>query len=286
MTKKNIYNLSKLLYFIIIVFIFNNCSNKNNEISELSETVNYIHISHTRTNSNPLVDSLVATIDFKKYEMLWLGGDIAFLNSESEETMNYLNSIFNFGSSNTIWSLGNHDYTNLQLIESYTNRNSFYTFYKNGISFFVMDTQDSLSNIIGEQKEMFDNLIDTIQNSRYLIIMHHKLIWMYNHPFLETKIDSISNGELGNCFYCINPNNFYTNIYSKLKIVKQKGIEVICIAGDIGKKVKDFQYITEEGIYFLASGINSGTIGNKALVFEQNLKNDSLSWKFELLTDL
>jgi len=104
---------------------------------------------------------------------------------------------------------------------------------------------------------------------------------MRDNSELEPIADSISNGPLGDCSYCINSNNFYDDIYPLLINVKQRGIEVVCIAGDIGKKVSEFEYITGDGIYFLASGINGENGNNKVLVFEYDDSSRKLEWNYE-----
>ncbi|MBT3207440.1 MAG: hypothetical protein HN704_10725 [Bacteroidetes bacterium] len=276
----------KIVIFITIISFLDSCTSQIGKKSEIQEVVKYIHISHTRTDSNPNIDKQVEQICFSNFDMRWLGGDMAYLSSDDTETMNRLDSVFDLSSLNTLWALGNHDYTDLQLIEFYTNRNKFYSYFKNGISFLIIDTQDSLSNICGSQKSMFDNLLDTIQKSTHLIILHHKLIWMYDNPLLEPKIGSVSNGNFGDCFYCVNPNNFYIDIYPKLKEIKQRGIEVICIAGDIGFKAKEFEYLTPEGIFFLASGIKFNSENNKAIIFEHDIKYGILSWEFKLMSNI
>lgn len=273
-------------FFFLIIFI-GSC--KPDEIisqDSIDNTQQYIFLGHTRTNSNPFMDNLVENIDYSNYDMLWLGGDIAANTSKDDETMAHVDSIFDVSKLNTLWALGNHDYANLDRISSFTGRPPFYAYNKNGITFVVLDTQDSLSNIIGLQKELFESVVDTIQESSYLILIHHKLIWMYGDDYLEPLISSVSNGRLGDCFYCINANNFYADIYPKLLAVKQRGIEVLCIAGDIGKKAKEFEYTTEEGIHFLASGIWDGSSENKALLFNHDVSNKTLNWEFKLLTDL
>ncbi len=276
----------KLISIVLLYMALSISCNDKKVIIPPVQINNYIHISHTRTNSNPNMDSIVETINFNKFDMLWLGGDLAHLTSENDNTMYHVDSIFNIGNPNTLWSLGNHDYSDLSRISDFTNRPPYYSFYKNGITFLILDTQDSLSNITGAQKLIFENIIDTIQESSHFVILHHKLIWMYGNTSLEPEIPSISNGGLGDCFYCINPNNFYIDIYPRLLEVKQKGIEVICIGGDIGFKVKEFEYITPDTIYFLASGISSGTLDNKALLFQHDIGNRTLTWEYKLIKDL
>lgn len=253
---------------------------------KIPENHSYLHISHTRTASNPKIDSIAEIIDYNKYSMVWLGGDLAYLTSSDEETISYVNSIFDIESESTLWSLGNHDYSDLELIQDFTNRPPYYAYHQNNITFLVLDTQDSLSNIIGNQLSLVNKVIDTINESTHLILLHHKLIWMYNNPLLEPQVSEVSNGMAGDCFYCLNPNNFYSEIYPRLIEVKNKGIEVICIAGDIGFNTNEFQHITQEGIYFLASGIEYGSPENKALLFYHDMQINTLSWQYKLLTDL
>ncbi len=269
--------------FPILFLSFSSCKKGKVIVAEIKE---YLHVSHTRTNSNPDMDSVVEQLDYKKYDVLMLGGDLAQLTSDDDTTMQHVDSIFNIGNDNTLWSLGNHDYTDLARVQSFTNRSPYYAYYKNGITFIVLDTQDSLSNIVSQQKIFFDAVVDTIQFSSHLIVLHHKLIWMYGDSYLEPQIPSVSNAPVGSCFYCINPNNFYSEVYPKLLSVKSRGIEVICIGGDIGFNAKSFSHKTSEGIYFLASGINAGSNSNKALFFRHDVYNRKLIWEFKLLSDL
>jgi hypothetical protein len=246
----------------------------------------YLHIAHTRTAANPSMDPLVENIDYSYYDMLWLGGDMAVSSSLDDMTMDHLDSILDVGNENTLWALGNHDYADLERISAYTHRPAYYAYYRDKLTFLVLDTQDSLSNIIDEQLELFTSVTDTLHTTTHLIILTHKLIWMYGDSYLQNYINSIPNGGFGDCFYCINPNNFYTDLYPKLLELEANGIEVICVAGDIGFRTNEFEYTTPEGVQFLASGIDAGKSYNQALLFKHDVVNDSLSWAFTLLSDL
>ena len=289
--------LELILKFILVVSIlFLSCKKEstddkptstqqpNQEVSD--SIVNYLLISHTRTDDTYGVYSKVETIDYNKYSVLLLGGDLSGLTSLADSVMSYASSIYNFGSENTLWALGNHDYNNLSLVQSYTNRPAYYTYYKNGITFIVIDTQDSLSSIVGEQQQMFNNVIDTISKSSHLVMLYHKLIWMYGKSELESQVESVSNGWLGSCFYCINPNNFYQDIYPRLVEVKNKGIEVVCLAGDIGLNSKKYEYLSTDSIQFLASGMWYNDSINYGLVFNHNITTQELTWDFKLIDDL
>jgi len=275
----------RLVLLILVLMLFFSC--RNDELIPPPDLVKqYLHISHTRTNNNNLIDSVAESIRYQNFDMLWLGGDLTYTTSEDDGTMSYIDSIFTVSSENTLWSLGNHDYSELSRIQEFTNRLPYYSCFRDGITFLVLDTQDSLSNIVGEQKLLFDNVLDTIQESTHLILLHHKLIWMYGDFSLEQEIDSVSNGHLGNCFHCINPNRFWQDLYPKLVVVQKKGINVICVGGDIGVFTNEYEYLTQDNVQFLASGIKNGTNNNKALIFKHDVTNGYLFWEFELLENL
>ncbi|MBL0065138.1 MAG: hypothetical protein IPP38_08965 [Bacteroidetes bacterium] len=246
----------------------------------------YLHLSHTRTDSSPSMDATAEKIHFKNYDMLWLGGDLESETARDSATISFADSIFDLSYPDVLWALGNHDYSDLSMVQATTGRAPFYTYTKNKITFLVLDTQDSMSNFVGAQLNLINAVTDTIQNSTHLILLHHQLIWMYNNPDLENSITSVTNGGFGTCFYCINPNNFYTDVYPKLLSVKQRGIEVICIGGDIGINAKTFEYTTSDGIHFLASGISAGDSGNKALLFQHNVRTHKLTWEYKDLENL
>lgn len=243
----------KILFFTILLSILSSCQTQDKS---------YAVISHTRLNDNSGIDSIVAKADLSKYDLLLLGGDMANLSSKDDSILNYLNEVFDFTNQHTLWSLGNHDYTNLPLLLKYTKKNTFYSYKDENTLFIVLDTQKDSSQIIGDQLSFLNTTLDTTQNYNNLVIFTHKLIWMRNHNELESFIDSVSNGHYGNCDYCIQDNNFYEDIYPKLIDLKEKGKQVYCIAGDIGFKTQKFEYKTDDNIIYLASGIKANTPNN------------------------
>jgi hypothetical protein len=276
-------HLSWLLLFWAILLIGSACEREvvlPDTPADTNPISYYLHLSHTRTPANPTVIAPVDAIDFRSFEMLWLGGDLAWLSSENDATMSYLDSIFQFGSPNTLWSLGNHDYSDLARVTSYTHRPNYYCHSHNGITVMVLDTQDSLSSILGAQKTFFDSVLDTLEQTTHLVILHHKLFWMPGNAILEPMIPTVSNGSLGSCYSCVNPNNFYTDLYPRLLEVHAKGIEVICVGGDIGAHTTTFEYETSEGIHFLASGMSETSSENKAILFRHDRLHQRLVWNF------
>lgn len=248
----------------------------------------YLHLAHTRVYGGikDKVMSEVEQLDFSKYDALMLGGDLAAESTESLATLAYLDSVFDLAQPTTLWTLGNHDYLHPEWIAQYTQRPLFYAFHKNDITFLVFDAQEDRCNTSGAQLELFNQVIDTLEKSTHLVLLHHKLLWLMDGGTLQNDINQISNGDYGGCFHCVPENNFYTTVYPRLVELQNKGIQVICTAGDIGVKVKEFEHQTAEGIVFLASGVKDGAAGNKALLFQHDRDKKSLSWEFVPLDNL
>ncbi len=266
--------MKKYFHFCLIICILCSCKTKD-------ENFTFAFISHTRLNDNSGIIEKVSQANLKKYDILLLGGDLANLSSENDSILQKLDTIFDLSNINTLWALGNHDYTQPKLIEKYTKRPSYYSHYQNKTSFLVLDTQLDSSKISNQQLDLFNLVTDTLKESKNLIILTHKLIWLRDHQELDNQINQISNGHKGNCDYCIQENNFYQDIYPKLVALKNKGFNIYCLAGDIGFNTHKFEYLTDDGIYFYASGMNFNQNENYFLKITQSLKNNDL--KFEYL---
>ncbi len=219
-------------------------------------------------------------INFNRYDLLLLTGDLSCGSSQSIKQLRYLDSLLYIRQPNTLWALGDHDYQRPASISLISRRPSFYTYYQSGVTFVVLDNQQEGGQFRGEQLYMLEEVMDTIAESSHLIVLHHKLFWMYNHPQLHSRIDSISNAPLCETDVCLNPNNFYDVVYPGLVNVQRRGIQVICLGGDIGVKTAAFEYHTEEGIVYLASGLEAKQPANRALLFEYLPSSRQLKWKF------
>jgi len=259
----NNYDVKKPILFkttiqlLIGLLFLTACTN-----NQTKTKTHFAFISHTRLDDNSGINSVVSKADLKKYNLLLLGGDLANLSSVDKDIMDYLNTIFDLQNTTTLWALGNHDYSDLQLIEKYTLRKNYYAHYQFATTFLVLDTQLDSSRISGDQLDFFKSVTDTLDHTKNVILLTHKLIWMYNHAELEKQIETVSNGPMGSCDYCLQPNNFYTAIYPELVRLQQKGIAVYCLAGDIGFQTKTFSFKTAEGVTFYANGINKNEAEN------------------------
>ena len=249
------------------------------------QPLEYLFLAHTRHNNQDLqrVEPAVEEIDFDRFQMLLLGGDLTANSSREDTTMQYLNELFDLASPQTLLAPGNHDVDDLNRLLSYTRRPSFYSYTQDGITFVVFDTQKDQCSILGPQLDMLQNIVDTLSQSDQLIIIHHKLLWMPGNPDLEPQIPAVSNAGFCPFAFCLFQNNFWQDVYPLLEQVQSKGKQVILAGGDVGFQTKYFEHTTPEGIVFLASGLDQGDPDNEALIFSKNRETKRLSWRRKLL---
>lgn len=253
-----------------------------------SKDFSFIFVPHPRSDSRQVQTVLpsISKIDFSLYHMTLLGGDLTYYTSINRVSMDYLDSLFQLGSPNTLWTFGNHDLNNRSLIAEYTGRPSWYTCNRAGITFLVMDTEWDANGFVssfisGNQLEMFRNVCDTLNHASWLILLHHRLLWMIGNPDFATRIDSV-----GESTRQLDTTNFYQDIYPLLQQVKKKGIRVLCLGGD--KSKINIRYSPEDSIYFLAStmGPEFADSVNHVVILNYDSISGDLQWKYVSLAEV
>ncbi len=234
-------------------------------------------MGHTRDDNRDYEHVLktIEKIDYTKFCLTLLGGDLTWNTSAERSTLEYCDNIFHLGSDSTHLSSGNHDLDNLNLLLEFTKKPRYYTFSRNNIVFMVLNTEVSSPDIKTEQLTMVQNVADTIEHAKYLVIIHHRILWMVGVPELSYLMDSVAASTKG-----LTHTNFYTDVYPLLQKVKSKGIKVLCLAGD--RTDVNITYFPEDSITFLASGMR-GTVlddSNFAIVLTQILSKDTLEWSY------
>jgi len=266
-------------YILLFVLLLISCGEK----TTTSDKEYLLHVAHTRLfdTINQKIDPLLEELDYGTFSTILLGGDITEETSKKESTLQYVDSIFDLDSQQTLWALGNHDNENLEWVEKYTKRPYTYSYHRNGITYVVLYTQedeDWKCHITGDQLNMIQNVCDTISESSHLIVMTHKLVWIMNNP--ELKQHQGQSYYDWSCNYRIHKTNWNDDILPRLRTVQNRGTKVICLAGDIGNNVKTFEEQTQDSIVYLASGIQSGNEQSQVLIFEHNPKEKRLVWNF------
>ena len=274
---------AELRILIVSLFILGcsgKTSNSEDSVNENPAAIvseNYIYLSHTRLDTNDGVYSKIYDINFDDFDMTLLGGDLAEESFENNDITAHLNAVFDLTNKNTLWSIGNHDRTTNQRFREVTNKNKYHFRNKNDIAFITLDSQDSLSSIVGAQKEFLFGVLDTV-SSKSIVVLSHKLIFMNEHPFMDPLINTVCNGKKGDCYYCHNDNNFQSEIYPKFLDAKNRGIDIYFIGGDLGYKTSTFEYIDTNDITFLGNGIWYLNEDNQVLLL--NNTNGLLTYNF------
>jgi hypothetical protein len=274
-----------LTILIILTISFTGLFSQNDSV------LKFIFVPHPRSEDqvHQSVYPGIARIDFTKYDMIMLGGDITYSTSKDSETLAYCDNLFNIGSPNTLWSLGNHDVQSghRDLIKKFTGRESYYSYSRDGITFIVLDTEldaNSFSStfIKGDQLQMVKNVCDSITESRYLIVLHSRFMWMINSDYFKTRLtDSIAASSRS-----MDTTNFYSDIYPLLQKVKSKGIQVLVFGGD--KSKINVAYSPEDSITFYAARLAADIPDNinNVIVLNYNLQNKELTCSFVPLTEI
>jgi hypothetical protein len=244
--------------------------------------VKSIFIPHPRSEDKVHQSVLpgIEQIDFSKYEMILLGGDLTYYTSIDPTSMDYCDSLFDLGSPNTLWTMGNHDLNNRSRIEKYTGKPSFYSYSNNNTTFLVLDTELDAngfvsSHISGDQLAMIQHVCDTIVHSDYLILLHHRLLWMIGDEYFSQKIDSV-----GESTRQLDTSNFNTVVFPLLQQAKSRGVQVICLGGD--KSKINIEYSPEDSITFISSTMapEFTDAENDVVILSCNTQNRQLSREF------
>jgi len=259
-------------------------------LSQNDSDLKFIFVPHPRSEDqvHQSVYPGIAKIDFTKYDVKMLGGDLTYSTGKDSATLAYCDNLFNLGSPNTLWSFGNHDVQSghRELINKFTGRESFYSYYRDGITFIVLDTEldangFSSTFIKGDQLQMVKNVCDSITESRFLILLHHRFMWMINNDYFITMLtDSIAASSRS-----MDTTNFYSDIFPLLQKVKNKRIQVLVFGGD--KSKINVIYSPEDSITFYAARLADDLPDsiNNVIVLNYSPQNKEITCNFMPLAE-
>ena len=275
---------------LIIIFIILSISGTD-LVAQSDSLLKFIFVPHPRSEdrTNQSVYPGILNIDFTNYDVRMLGGDITYSTSKDSTTLAYCDNLFNIGSPNTLWSLGNHDVQsgNRSLIKKFTGRESFYSYGRDGVTFIVLDTEldaNGFANtfIKDEQLQMVQSVCDSITESSVLILLLHRFMWMINNDYFKTMLtDSIAASSRS-----MDTTNFYSDIYPLLQEVKNKGIKVLVFGGD--KSKINIAYSPEDSITFYAARLADDLPDsiNNVIILDYNLRSKKITYNFIPLSEM
>jgi len=276
-------------FLLFSVFIVNSIKSQ--------DTLHYIFLGHIQRylpTAGTVVDLRIEGIDYSTFDRVWLGGDIAIETSLRYKILEYVDSLFDVSNPSNAWAFGNHDLRsfNEEWLYQITGRKTYYTHFENGITTIVLNLAIAPDDCekLNEQFEMIENVVDTISESSHLILLSHQNVWkdVPGLPSPGTYCHSNQKSWIANCY---DQSASYINaIYPLLLQVKDKGINVINILGDAGAQSKGKSMVSDDGIFYIASGIDARTeeeVGpDKVLILDHIPETSELNWQFHNLDSL
>ena len=256
------------------------------------EQLSFLFVGHCSQieTAGTQVDYRVRQLNMSAYNGIWIGGDVCSESMLNYSTIQHIDKVFDLGNPETHWTLGNHDARNgnWEFYEEFTGRKTYYAYSSNEITYIILNTNlvPTNCNMINEQYEIISAVCDTIQQSKYLILLMHHGLWRdipdlpppatYAHSDLiywNANCDSVNT-------------NFVNIVYPKLVEVKQRGIDVFCVMGDMGASKKKFEMDSVDGIHFLGCGLNENHPDDLVLIFNYNTVSHELNYNFHNLDSL
>jgi hypothetical protein len=254
----------------------------------------FIFVPHARTENSTgdLVIKGIQNIDFSKFALKMLGGDLAVSTTKDSATMAYCDKIFDLKNVNTLWAVGNHDVEsgNKALITKFTNRSTYYSYARNGVQFLILDTElDATSfsgtSITGAQLDTVKAVCNRITSAdtKFLIILNSRYVWMVGNPdFTQAFKDSNIAASSKSMTTC----NFSKDVYPLLQAVKAKGIQPMWFSGDKARtNVNNYIYNHADSIPFYAAKMeNSDPDSTNYVVILSYTKNKKIQCDYVKLT--
>jgi hypothetical protein len=295
--------ISALLFSLVFVVLSAmNFPKTRPFIQEAGGFKRYIFLGHTYAwDRHAKVDLRIETINPSSFDRVWLGGDIgseAFLNISSVQ---YLDDVFELAKPTTQYALGNHDIRNgnMAWYRDYTKKETYNYYSADGVVSVCLNSQlnSSLCEELENQWMMLANIIDTISISKHLFIFHHAGIYSGVPGIPPTSSFGHTNWKYWNINCDSSEATFSKIVYPRLVELKNRGIEVYCIMGDLGDNKKKFHGLSLDSVHFFGSGINNSKYNNDpvelekqpkdlVLIFDHNINTQEISWKFHDLDSL
>lgn len=277
----------RIFLFLLLFFIIA-------RVDAQKDTLTYLFMGHTYQYYTPgyKVDLRIQNLDLESYDGIWLGGDVTSESMMSHSTLEYIDSVFDLKKPTTMWALGNHDTRNGNWVwlEEITGGKTYYTRHYKGITYIVLNTNLTPYDCeqLNDQYNIIVNVCDTIQNSSHLVLLMHHGVWA-GVPGLPAPSAYAQSNLVYYNFNCYSEEStFVKEIYPRLVDVKNRGVEVLCILGDMGAKKIDL--LSDDDIHFMGTGLSRSYYADPeerkkaapdwAIVFKHVPQTAWLDWEF------
>jgi hypothetical protein len=256
------------------------------------DTLSFVFIGHCyQINTvGDKVDFRVEALDLSEFSGVWLGGDVCSEAMLNYTTVQYIDTLFDLGNPNTHWALGNHDARNgnWEWYEEFTGRETYYSYASHGITRIIMNSNLLPTNceMLEEQFKIITKVCDTISESSDLVLLMHHGLWRDIPNLPSPGVYGQSDLRYWNA-NCDSVNTQFVDvIYPKLIEVKQRGVHVTCVMGDMGVSYKKFDMFSTDSIRFMGCGLYYNEPDDNILIIEKSNTNSPLRFTFHNLDSL
>lgn len=281
-----IKNFCRILALLSIGFIA--CSKHGEERVNLKT---YLFLGHPYDwRSENRIDTRIEALALDTFDGIWLGGDVCARSSKADETLIYLDSLFDLDGDNTHWALGNHDIMegDQKQILNYTKRPEFYVDWQDDLCLLVLNTnyfwhhewtgpQENCDRR-ADQLRFIENVCDTLSlAASHLIVLHHH--GLFNDKKTSTSGDTLLLNNINPMriqTHCDPLSDFSAEFYDRFAAVQSRGIQVVLVSGDVGMVSKGYDIETPAGIRLLGSGINNSLDKDYVPDYVTNLNPDTI----------
>lgn len=265
--------------FLLIILLI--CSFFKLSFGQSNFEKKYIFFGHAYDEFS--YDHRLAQININQYDGIFMGGDILAEASLTTEFLADLDELVDLSDPMTLYALGNHDSRNgnWDWVSEFTKRKTYSVHYADKSVFMVLNTNivPYDCEMLEDQFYMIKTTCDTISTAQNLFLFMHHNIW--------DRVPGLSPGwTIGhqNCTYwlanCDSVSaHFYNVVYPMLVDVKERGIEVFCVFGDLGVPGKEkFNEVSSHGVHFLGSGLYHYSPDDEVLIFENHSGEIEFGW--------
>ena len=265
------------------------------------------------TDAGNRIDYRLERLNFSEYEQVWLGGDICAKSSYEQNTLIYLDSLFDLSAKTTHWALGNHDLPPKEGAyhpEQFTKRPSFYLQHEDSLGILVLNTNlfvwpsSKPDSSFQEQMAQQSYLVESIDLMdlpiAHLVVLHHHCVMTNAMSGNKLRLDTIFNDYKPMFKVSMESDSatFERKLWPHFQALQASGVQVIFVGGDLAMQAKSFAYQTTEGIWFLGAGINNSVPewhrpeylrcfdADQVLEFSFDQRAQNLSWTFRALNEI
>ncbi|MEZ4949473.1 MAG: metallophosphoesterase [Saprospiraceae bacterium] len=289
--------------FLLVLILISSCKKEEKALEII-----FLGHPYDWMSEGKRIDPRLEKINYDSLDMIWLGGDVCARLTKDKETLEYVDSLFDFDSGKVHWAWGNHDlvYGNTDYLIEKTGKPGFYFDKIGHLGILVLNTNifffpggEPTPERCAEKEQQLDlikSLLDSTSEISNLVVLHHHCLLTKNLSGNTLHPDSIFNEAHPEYWVSCESRGTFEEVYYPLfKKIKDKGVEVVFIGGDVGMHAKKLEYKNPDGIWFLGSGINNSvdkrylpdyvwtTAPDEILYLKYFPESGKLTWDFRLL---